>query len=94
MKYKTRYIANSFKQEESIDFVEIFANIVKLILYKYLFKVNIKQGYKIWQIDIITAFLYNFFDEIIYIEKPYLLKLNLKLVYCLCKVLYRLKQAP
>lgn len=61
--------------------------------YKCLFAVNVKQGYKIRQMDVVTAFLYSFLDEIIYVEQPYLFELNPKLVCRLRKVLYRLKQA-
>lgn len=43
--------------------------------------------------DIVTAFLYKFFDKIIYVEQPYLFYFNPELVYCLHKVLYKLKQA-
>ncbi len=41
-----------------------------------------------------TAFLYRFQDEIIYIEQPHHFELNPKLVCCLRNALYRLKQAP
>ncbi len=47
LEYKARWVAYSFKQEEVIDFVEIFAAVVKLMLYKCLFGVSVKRGYKI-----------------------------------------------
>lgn len=62
------------------------------MLYKCLFGVNIKCGYKIWQIDIITAFLYKFINKIIYIKQLYQFIFNSKLIYYFCKVLYTLKQ--
>ncbi len=65
LQYKARWLANGFKQEESIDFVGTFAAVVKLMSYKCLFGVSVKHGYKIWQIDVVTAFLYWFLDEII-----------------------------
>lgn len=30
-----------------MDFIEIFTTIIKLMLYKCLFQVNVKHGYKI-----------------------------------------------
>ena len=61
------------------------------MLYKCLFGISVKRGYKIWQIDIVTAFLYKFLNEIIYVEQPHLFELNLKLVCRLRKALYGLK---
>lgn len=40
----------------------------------------------------IIAFLYRFFDKIIYVKQFYLLEPNFELVYYLHKALYRLKQ--
>lgn len=51
-----------------MDLVKTFAAIVKPILYKGLFGVSVKQKYKIWQMDIITTFLYRFLEKIIYIK--------------------------
>ena len=42
----------------------------------------------------VTAFLYRFVDEIIFVEQPHLFELISELVCCLRKALYRLKQAP
>ncbi len=47
LKYKARWVAHGFKQEEGIDFVETFVAIVKSILYKCLFRVSVNRGYKI-----------------------------------------------
>ncbi len=61
--------------------------------YKCLFGVSVKRGYRIRQMDVVTAFLYAFLDEVIYVEQPHLYELNLPLVCCLRKALYGLKQA-
>lgn len=39
-----------------------------------------------------TIFLYDFLNKIIYIKQLYLFKFDAKLVYYLCKALYKLKQ--
>ncbi len=44
--------------------------------------------------DVVTAFLYGFLDEIIYIGQIYFFELNPELVCRQRKTLYRLKQAP
>lgn len=94
LKYKAKWVAHGFKQDEEIDFVETFVAVVKSILYKCLFGVSIKCRYKIWQMDVITAFLYRFLDKIIYIEQSYLFELYSELVCHLRKALYGLKQVP
>ncbi len=94
LKYKARWVAHGFKQEEGIDFVKTFAAVVKLMSYKCLFGVSVKRGYKIRQKDVVTAFLYVFLDEVIYVEQSHLLELRPKLVCRLRKALYELKQAP
>lgn len=43
--------------------------------------------------DIVTAFLYGCFNEIIYVEQSHLFELNFELICCLCKELYGLKHA-
>ena len=94
LKYKARWVAHGFKQEEGIDFVETFAAVVKPMSYKCLFGVSVKRGYKIRQMDVVTAFLYGFLDEVIYVEQPHLFELRPELVCRLRKALYGLKQAP
>ena len=68
LKYKARWVVHGFKQEKGLDFVETFAAVVKPMSYKCLFGVSVKRGYKIWQMDVVTAFLYGFLDEIIYVK--------------------------
>ncbi len=41
LKYKARWVAHRFKQEEKVDFVETFAAVVKPISYKCLFGVSV-----------------------------------------------------
>ncbi len=86
-KYKARWVAHGFKQEEGIDFGEISAAVVKSMSYTCLFGVGVKRGYKIRQRDMVTALMYGFLDEVIYVEQPHLFKLHLKLVCRLRKVL-------
>ncbi len=94
LKCKARWVAQGIKQEKGIHFVETFAAVVKPISYKCLFGVSDKRGYKICQMDVVTAFFYGFLNEIIYVEQPHLFKFEPELVCYLRKDLYSLKQAP
>lgn len=55
---------------------------------------GIKRGYQIRYIDVVIAFLYGFFNEVIYIKQSYLFVTQLNKVCKLIKALYGLKQAP
>ena len=94
LKDEGRWVAHIFKQEESIEFGEIFAANVKPMSYKCLLRISVKRGYQILQMDIVTAFLYKFLDEVIYIEQSHRFKLPPEFVCYLRKVLYTLKQTP
>ncbi len=73
--------------------METFPAVIKLMSYNCVFKISVKRDYKIWRIDLLTAFLYRFLDKTIYVEQPIFLKLNSDFVCRLRKALYRLKQA-
>ncbi len=74
--------------------METFAAVVKPISCECFFAVGVKRGYWIRNIDLVTAFLYGFLDENIYIEQPHLFTTKLDKVCKLIKALYGLKQAP
>ncbi len=93
MKYKARWIAHRYKQDEGLNHVETFAAVVKPMSYKCLFAVGVKRGYWIRHMDVITAFLYGFLDEVIYIEQPHSFTTKPDKVCKLIKALYGLKQA-
>ncbi len=67
--------------------------VVKPMRYKCLFAVGVKHRYWIRHMDMVTAFLYGFLDEVIYIEQPHLFTTKLDKVCKLIKALYGLKQA-
>lgn len=91
LRYKVRWVVYNLKQEEKIHLVKTFTTVVKSILYKCLFKVNVKQKYKIWQMDIVITILYSFFNKIIYVKWFYLFNFSSELVYWLYKALYELQ---
>ena len=94
IKYKARWVVHGYKQQEGLDYLETFAAVVKPMSYKCLFALSVKRGYKIRHMDVVTAFLYGFLDEEIYVEQPHLFAEDPSLVCRLRKALYGLKQAP
>ena len=91
LKYKAKWVAHGYKQGERLDYVETYAVVVKPMNYKCLFAVGVKRGYRIQYMDVVTAFLYDFLDKVIYIEQPYLFATKLDKVCNLMKALYGLK---
>lgn len=84
---------HEYKQEKSLDFKDIFAAIIKLILYKIMMAVKMKKKYTIHYMNVITAFFYEYLDKLIYVKQSHLFITNLFLVYKLKKALYKLKQS-
>ncbi len=64
------------------------------MLWKSMIGVSAKKGYRIHQMDVITAFFYWFLDEKIYFMQPTIFEGSTTRVGLLKKALYGLKQAP
>ena len=65
---------------------------VKLILYKTLLIISALHNLNVWQMNVVTAFLFDFLNENIYVKQPHYFIEGLK-VCCFCKALYDLKQS-
>ena len=93
LKYKARWVVHGFKQQEGLDYKDTFAAVIKPMSYKTMMGVGVKRGYKIRHMDVVTAFLYGYLDELIYVEQPHLFVTNAGQVCRLRKALYGLKQS-
>ena len=87
-KYKARWVVHGFKQQEGLDYVDTFAAVVKPMSYKCLMAMSVKRGYKIHHMDVVTAFLYGFLHEVIYLEQPHMFNEDPDKVCRLIKTLY------
>ncbi len=94
LKYKARWVAHGYKQEKGLDYIETLAEVVKPMSYKCFFAVRVKRSYRIRHMDVVTAFLYGFLYEVIYVDQPHLFATELDKVCKLIKTLYGSKQAP
>lgn len=94
LKFKARQVAHGYKQQEGLDYTETFASVVKPMSWKAMMGISAKQGYRIRQMDVITAFLYGFLDEEIFIIQPTMFEDGTSRVCLLRKALYGLKQSP
>ena len=94
LKFKARWVVHGYKQEEGSDYEETFACVVKPMSWKAMMGVAAKRGYCAHQMDVVTAFLYGFLDETIYVYQPTSLEDDTRRVCRLRKALYGLKQSP
>jgi transposase InsO family protein len=93
---KARLVAQGYNQEEGIDFDETYAPVARLEAIRMLLAYACFMDFKLYQMDVKSAFLNGFIEEEVYVEQPpgfenYEHPYN---VYKLSKALYGLKQAP
>ena len=93
---KTKLVAQGYSKEERIDFDKTYAPVVRLEAIRLLFVFTCFKNFKLYQIDVKSAFLNSFITEEVYVEQspdfedPKIFNYVFKLI----KVLYDLKQAP
>nr|GFB20673.1 retrovirus-related Pol polyprotein from transposon TNT 1-94 [Tanacetum cinerariifolium] len=93
---KARLVAQGHRQEEGIDYDEVFTLVTRIEAIQLFLAFSSYMGFMVYQIDVKSAFLYGEIEEEVYVtqpkgfEDPY----NLKHVYRVVKALYGLHQAP
>ena len=93
---KARLVAQGFCQKEGIDYEETFAPVARLEAIRILLAFAASKGFKLYQMDVKSAFLNGYIEEEVYVRQPPGFE-NPKYpnhVFKLHKALYGLKQAP
>eukprot|EP00253_Pinus_taeda_P033280 PITA_33280 len=93
---KSRLVCKGYAQQEGIDFEETFAPVARLEAIQMFLALSSFQNFKVFQMDVKSAFLNGDLEEEVYIEQPdgFILGNDPNLVCRLKKALYGLKQAP
>jgi len=93
---KARLVAQGFNQEEGIDYEETFAPVARLEAIRMLLAFACYKDFKLFQMDVKSAFLNGLISEEIYVEQPPGFESHEfpNHVFKLTKALYGLKQAP
>jgi Reverse transcriptase (RNA-dependent DNA polymerase) len=90
--FKARVVAQGFSQKYGVDYVEVFAPVVRNSTVRMLLSVAGVKKFTVRQYDVKTAFLNGSLEEEIYMKPPQGFETNGK-VLRLKKSLYGLKQA-
>ncbi|KAK6160650.1 hypothetical protein DH2020_004031 [Rehmannia glutinosa] len=93
---KARLVAKGYCQEEGIDFDETFAPVARLEAIRILLAYCCFKNFKVYQMDVKSAFLNGFIQEEVYVKQlPGFENFSRPNdVYKLKKALYGLKQEP
>ncbi|GJW73655.1 retrovirus-related pol polyprotein from transposon TNT 1-94 [Tanacetum coccineum] len=89
-------VAQGYNQQEGIDYDETYAPVARLESIRILLAYSYALDFKLFQMDVKSAFLNGFINEEVYVAQP-LGFIDFKKpdhVYKLKKALYGLKQAP
>ncbi|KAK1388363.1 hypothetical protein POM88_016541 [Heracleum sosnowskyi] len=93
---KARLVAKSYSQEERIDYDETFAPVARLEAIRIFIAYAAHANFKVYQMDVKSAFLNGELEEEVYISQPpgFEDPNYPEFFYFLLKALYGLKQAP
>ncbi|GJY92756.1 retrovirus-related pol polyprotein from transposon TNT 1-94 [Tanacetum coccineum] len=93
---KAILVAQGHRQEEGIDYDEVFAHVARLEAIRIYLAFASYMGLIVYQMDVKSAFLYGKIDEEVYVSQPpgFLDPKYPEKVYKVVKALYGLHQAP
>ncbi|GJR36657.1 retrovirus-related pol polyprotein from transposon TNT 1-94 [Tanacetum coccineum] len=93
---KARLVAQGYNQQEGIDYDETYALVARLESIRILLAYDYALDFKLFQMDVKSAFLNSFINEEVYVGQPsgFIDFEKTNHVYTLKKALYDLKQAP
>ncbi|GJX19816.1 retrovirus-related pol polyprotein from transposon TNT 1-94 [Tanacetum coccineum] len=93
---KARLVAQGYNQQEGIDFDETYAPVARLESIRILLAYACAHDFKLFQMDVKSAFLNGFINEEVFVAQPlgFIDFEKPNHVFKLRKALYGLKQAP
>ena len=95
-KHKARLVVKGYAQVFGVDYSDTFALVARLDTIRILLAVAAQMNWRVYQLDVKSAFLNGVLQEEIYVEQPegFEKKGEEDKVFLLKKALYGLKQAP
>nr|GEY21042.1 hypothetical protein [Tanacetum cinerariifolium] len=95
-KNKARLVAQGHRHEEGIDYTDVFALVARIEAIRLFLAFASFIGFKVYQMDVKSAFLYGKIAEEVYVTQPRGFEDpdHPKKIYKVVKALYGLHQAP
>nr|GEV34604.1 copia protein [Tanacetum cinerariifolium] len=96
LKLPMRLVAQGYNQQEGIDYDETYAPVARLESIRILLAYSCALDFKLYQMNVKSAFLNGFINEEVYVAQPsgFIDFAKANYVYRLKKALHGLKQAP
>lgn len=96
LKKKARIVAKGYSQLDGIDVDEVYSPVAHIETIRLFFAIGAQKHWRIYQLDVKTAFLNGELKEEVYVSQPegFIIKGKEECVYKLQKALYGLRQAP
>ncbi|GKA42436.1 putative ribonuclease H-like domain-containing protein [Tanacetum coccineum] len=93
---KARLVAQGYRQEEGIDYDEVFAPVARIEAIRLFLAYASFMDFTVYQMDVKSTFLYGTIEEEVYVSQPsgFVDPEFLNKVYKVEKALYGLHQAP
>ena len=95
-RYKARLVAQGFSQQRGADYDETFAPVVRMESLRTVVGLAVRNGLRLHQLDVTTAFLNGKLEEVVYMQQPegFIADGQEHLVCRLKRSIYGLKQSP
>ncbi|GKD34647.1 putative ribonuclease H-like domain-containing protein, partial [Tanacetum coccineum] len=95
VKNKAGLVAQGFRQEEGIDYDEVFAHVARIEAIRLFLAFASYIGFTVYQMDVKSEFLYGIIEEEVYVHQPpgFVDPAHPNKVYKVIKALYGLHQA-
>ncbi|GKF18747.1 putative ribonuclease H-like domain-containing protein, partial [Tanacetum coccineum] len=96
VKNKARLVSQGFRQEEGIDYDEVFSPVARIEAIRLFLAFASYMGFTIYQMDVKSAFLYGTIEEEVYVHQPsgFVDPGHPNKVYKVIKALHGLHQSP
>ena len=96
IRYKARLVAKGYAQKAGVDFGDTFAPTARLSSFRTVIALAAKYGWKMYQMDVSSAFLNADLAETVYVRQPegHVEPGKEHMVWRLKRALYGLKQSP
>jgi hypothetical protein len=93
LRYKTRWVIREFEQIERLDYTKTFVSMIKSMNYKTMYVIIVVNDWKIEQMNVKTAFLYDKIHENVFVVQLTKFEQEINKICKLNKTLYDLKQS-